>query len=151
MRLLRCCPLAGSKFESPKFTHAHRFRDQGLGFACGGSGSLFKTTDGGKSWKRDKVRIRLLSFQPRQVVFCRPRLVGICQRLRSRRRSSRSMVPGAVVRSFVPCRPGLTLCLFLDPLQATDNGVAGNLYAVKWSAGGAGFVLGNDAILLRHI
>lgn len=24
------------------------------GFACGGSGSLFKTTDGGKSWKRDR-------------------------------------------------------------------------------------------------
>jgi hypothetical protein len=31
------------------------FKDQGLGFACGGSGSLFKTQDGGKSWKRDKV------------------------------------------------------------------------------------------------
>lgn len=35
---------------------ACRFKDKGLGFACGGSGSLFKTTDGGKSWKRDKVR-----------------------------------------------------------------------------------------------
>jgi photosystem II stability/assembly factor-like uncharacterized protein len=64
------------------------FKDQGLGFACGGSGSLFKTQDGGKSWKRDK---------------------------------------------------------------ATDNGVAGNLYAVKWSPAGRGFVLGNDAILLRHL
>lgn len=37
------------------------------------------------------------------------------------------------------------------PLQATDNGVAGNLYAVKWSPAGRGFVLGNDAILLRHL
>ena len=36
-------------------------------------------------------------------------------------------------------------------LQATDNGVAGNLYAVKWSPAGRGFVLGNDAILLRHL
>lgn len=35
--------------------------------------------------------------------------------------------------------------------QATDNGVAGNLYAVKWSPAGRGFVLGNDAILLRHL
>jgi hypothetical protein len=34
-----------------------RFKDQGLGFACGGSGSLFKTQDGGKSWKRDKVQL----------------------------------------------------------------------------------------------
>merc|ERR1712100_284348 len=25
-----------------------------LAYACGGSGSLFKTTDGGKTWKRDK-------------------------------------------------------------------------------------------------
>jgi len=30
------------------------FKDENLGFACGGSGSLFKTTDGGKSWKRVK-------------------------------------------------------------------------------------------------
>lgn len=64
------------------------FRDKDTGYACGGSGSLFKTTDGGRSWKRDK---------------------------------------------------------------ATDNGVAGNLYAVKWTPGGGGFVLGNDAILLRKL
>lgn len=31
-----------------------RFRDTSEGFACGGSGSLFFTEDGGKSWKRDK-------------------------------------------------------------------------------------------------
>mmetsp|Transcript_41647 Transcript_41647/g.104624 ORF Transcript_41647/g.104624 Transcript_41647/m.104624 type:complete len:411 (+) Transcript_41647:106-1338(+) len=28
--------------------------DPNVGFACGGSGSLFKTTDGGKTWKRVK-------------------------------------------------------------------------------------------------
>ncbi len=47
------------------------------------------------------------------------------------------------------------ICLFIDPkssaAQATDNGVAGNLYAIKWSPAGRGFVLGNDAILLRHL
>ena len=37
------------------FAVVYSFKDQGLGFACGGSGSLFKTQDGGKSWKRDKV------------------------------------------------------------------------------------------------
>ena len=31
-----------------------RFRDKDLGFACGGSGSLYRTDDGGKSWKRDR-------------------------------------------------------------------------------------------------
>jgi len=64
------------------------FKDSATAYACGGSGSLFKSTDGGASWKRDK---------------------------------------------------------------ATDNGVAGNLYAVKFSESGAGFVLGNDAILLRSL
>jgi photosystem II stability/assembly factor-like uncharacterized protein len=64
------------------------FYDQNTAFACGGSGSLFKSTDGGKSWKRDK---------------------------------------------------------------ATDNGVAGNLYAIKFTGGGNGFILGNDGILLRYI
>jgi len=28
--------------------------DSGLGFACGGSGSLFKSEDSGKTWKRDR-------------------------------------------------------------------------------------------------
>ncbi len=63
------------------------FRGDGTGYACGGSGSLFKTTDGGKSWKRDR---------------------------------------------------------------STDD-LAGNLYAIKFGEGGNGFVLGNDAILLRYI
>lgn len=31
-----------------------RFASQNIAFACGGSGSLFKSTDGGKTWKRDK-------------------------------------------------------------------------------------------------
>eukprot|EP00798_Chlamydomonas_sp_ICE-L_P008833 gene8833-90_t len=30
------------------------YKNEKIGFACGGSGSLFKTVDGGKSWKRDK-------------------------------------------------------------------------------------------------
>ena len=58
----------------------------GLGFACGGSGSLFRTEDGGVTWRRDRAA----------------------------------------------------------------DGVAGNLYAVEW-AGNAGFILGNDGILLRYI
>jgi hypothetical protein len=33
-----------------------RFLNKDLGFACGGSGSLFKTENGGKTWKREKVR-----------------------------------------------------------------------------------------------
>lgn len=64
-----------------------RFRDASLGYACGGSGSLFKTSDGGDSWKR---------------------------------------------------------------VRATDD-VAGNLYAIKWQKNGAGYILGNDGILLRFI
>ncbi|KAK9855782.1 hypothetical protein WJX84_009581 [Apatococcus fuscideae] len=63
------------------------FRDGSLGYACGGSGSLFKTSDGGDSWKR---------------------------------------------------------------VRATDD-VAGNLYAIKWQKNGAGYILGNDGILLRYI
>jgi photosystem II stability/assembly factor-like uncharacterized protein len=63
-----------------------RFLNQDVAFACGGSGSLFKSSDGGKTWKRDK---------------------------------------------------------------STDN-VAGNLYAIKFNAGN-GYILGNDAILLRYI
>jgi photosystem II stability/assembly factor-like uncharacterized protein len=62
------------------------FRTSNVGYACGGSGSLYKTEDGGKTWKRDK--------------------------------------------------------------SADD--LAGNLYAVKFIAGSTGFVLGNDAILLRY-
>jgi photosystem II stability/assembly factor-like uncharacterized protein len=63
------------------------FLNADIGYACGGSGSLFKSTDGGKSWKRDK---------------------------------------------------------------ATDN-VAGNLYDIHFTPAGAGFILGNDGILLRYI
>lgn len=36
-------------------------------------------------------------------------------------------------------------------VQATDNGVAGNLYAIIFGREGNGFVLGNDAILLKYI
>ncbi len=69
------------------FLDAGRFRDGNLGYACGGSGSLFKTSDGGDSWKR---------------------------------------------------------------VRATDD-VAGNLYAIKWQKNGAGYILGNDGILLKFI
>ena len=31
------------------------FKDSMVGYACGGSGSLYKTEDGGKSWKRDRA------------------------------------------------------------------------------------------------
>ena len=34
--------------------------------------------------------------------------------------------------------------------RSTD-GVAGNLYAVKFTPNGNGFILGNDGILLRYI
>lgn len=63
------------------------FLSPDVAYACGGSGSLYKSTDGGKSWKRDK---------------------------------------------------------------ATDD-VAGNLYAIKFTPAGNGFILGNDGILLRYI
>merc|ERR1711977_26360 len=65
------------------------FKSKQVGFTCGGSGSLFKTVDAGKTWKRDKP---------------------------------------------------------VDDL-------AGNLYSVKFigDSGGIGFILGNDAILLRYI
>lgn len=36
------------------FTLLHRFRNDQEGYACGGSGSLFRTDNGGKSWKRDR-------------------------------------------------------------------------------------------------
>lgn len=63
------------------------FRNENLAFACGGSGSLYKSEDSGKSWKRDKG----------------------------------------------------------------GDDVPANLYAIKFFKGGQGFVLGNDAILLRYI
>lgn len=36
------------------FLFSCSFRNKNEGYACGGSGSLFQTTDGGKSWKRDR-------------------------------------------------------------------------------------------------
>jgi photosystem II stability/assembly factor-like uncharacterized protein len=63
------------------------FKSEYVGYACGGSGSLFKTIDGGKTWKRDKP---------------------------------------------------------VDDL-------AGNLYSIKFISNSTGFILGNDAILLRFI
>lgn len=63
------------------------FKDGKTAFACGGSGSLFKSTDGGLSWKRDKG----------------------------------------------------------------GDGVPANLYAIKFFDNNQGFVLGNDAVLLRYI
>lgn len=62
------------------------FLNDTIGYACGGSGSLYKSDDGGKSWKRDK----------------------------------------------------------------SADGIAGNLYAVIFDES-KGFILGNDAILLRYI
>jgi len=62
------------------------FKDDKIGYACGGSGSLFKTLDGGKTWKRDK----------------------------------------------------------------SADSIAANLYEIKFSREGNGFVLGNDAVLLRY-
>jgi len=63
------------------------FQSEKVGYACGGSGSLYKTVDSGKTWSRDK--------------------------------------------------------------PADD--LAGNLYAIKFINRKTGFVLGNDAILLRFI
>lgn len=31
------------------------FLNENVAYACGGSGSLFKSLDGGRSWKRDKA------------------------------------------------------------------------------------------------
>lgn len=63
-----------------------KFYNDTVGYACGGSGSLFKSADGGKSWKRER---------------------------------------------------------------ATD-GLAANLYEIKFSGNGIGFILGNDGVLLRY-
>ncbi|KAJ9520220.1 hypothetical protein QJQ45_030172 [Haematococcus lacustris] len=64
------------------------FRNSEVAYAVGGSGSLFKSEDGGKTWKRDK----------------------------------------------------------------SGDDVPANLYAVRFfNEGKAGFILGNDAILLRYI
>jgi photosystem II stability/assembly factor-like uncharacterized protein len=63
------------------------FRSSEFAYACGGSGSLYKTIDGGKTWKRDK--------------------------------------------------------------SADD--LAGNLYLIKFFSSSNGFILGNDAILLKYI
>jgi photosystem II stability/assembly factor-like uncharacterized protein len=64
------------------------FRDKDRAFAVGGSGSLYKSEDGGRTWKRDKG----------------------------------------------------------------GDDVPANLYAVRFFNNGAnGFILGNDAILLRYI
>ena len=63
------------------------FKNESIVFACGGSGSLYKSEDGGKNWKRDKG----------------------------------------------------------------GDEVPANLYAIKFFKGGQGFVLGNDAVLLRYI
>lgn len=63
------------------------FQSSVVGYTCGGSGSLYKSGDCGKTWKRDKS---------------------------------------------------------IDKL-------AGNLYSIKFLSENNGFVLGNDAILLRFI
>lgn len=63
------------------------FQTENVAYACGGSGSLFRSDDGGKTWKRDR---------------------------------------------------------------STDD-VAGNLYAIEFFPNNIGFILGNDAILLRYI
>jgi hypothetical protein len=42
------------KTPPPLINPSRSFLNDQLGYACGGSGSLFKTDDGGASWKRDK-------------------------------------------------------------------------------------------------
>jgi photosystem II stability/assembly factor-like uncharacterized protein len=37
------------------FAYACSYLNADVAYACGGSGSLFKSVDGGKSWKRDKA------------------------------------------------------------------------------------------------
>jgi len=61
--------------------------DPRTGYAVGGSGSLFKTTDAGATWRRDR----------------------------------------------------------------SADGLPANLYACSFARGGAGFVLGNDGVLLRYV
>eukprot|EP01025_Chloroclados_australasicus_P035489 TRINITY_DN3613_c0_g2_i1.p1 TRINITY_DN3613_c0_g2~~TRINITY_DN3613_c0_g2_i1.p1 ORF type:complete len:404 (-),score=40.26 TRINITY_DN3613_c0_g2_i1:347-1558(-) len=63
------------------------FKDDSIAYACGGSGSLFKSDDSGKSWKRERE----------------------------------------------------------------TDGIAGNLYEIKFNTVNQGFILGNNGILLRYI
>jgi photosystem II stability/assembly factor-like uncharacterized protein len=44
--------------------------DDKLGFACGGSGSLFKTEDGGQTWRRERAADSLAA-NLYEVVFTR--------------------------------------------------------------------------------
>lgn len=38
----------------PPLIDPRSFRDDKVAFACGGSGSLYRSEDGGKVWKRDR-------------------------------------------------------------------------------------------------
>eukprot|EP00877_Chromochloris_zofingiensis_P006148 jgi/Chrzof1/1787/Cz10g21040.t1_HCF136[v5.2] len=58
--LLNQEPGVSDKFETARLTSRGfgvldvGYLSNNLAFACGGSGSLFKSTDGGKTWKRDR-------------------------------------------------------------------------------------------------
>ena len=114
-----------------------------LGFACGGSGSLFKTENGGKTWKREKVRCGS-SFG---TCLFKRHVYAVLLRL--------DVAHGVQHPALVMCTGWGACHQHADEVsyfaQATDNGVAGNLYAIKFGREGNGFVLGNDAILLKYI